>query len=1677
MPGVIDTLRISYVIDVADKGTKQLLASERKVQQSVVQTSRALAQQDTAVRRSGTVATSTSAKTTAARAREARAAGAAAAQLSTLTRAERAATAEAARAAAATQRNARAHDQLAVSARKAEATQARAARRRPGVVTSAGNAASSARSNVGLAAGVAGAIGLSQTIKFDRALRNVNSIAGMTEKQLQKVGKQLRDMASDTAQAPQTLAEGLYDLVSSGFDAEHSMQILEKSARAATAGLTTTEVSTKAVAAVLNAYRLPASAAGKVSDQLFKTVDRGVISFDALANNVGTVLPVAASLGVGLDQVGAALATMTKQGIGPEESVVRLQGAMTKFIKPSEDMAVALKKIGAESGEQLIREKGLQGAIEAVAGATDGSKAAFARLFPDVRAMQGALALTGNNARSAKDDLKQLGDSGGATQKALAEQSKSTAYQWNQAKANAQALAITVGNNLLPQLNSALQTFSDLPGPVKIALGAMAGAGLVVGPINKLRKNVVELGGSIVNVGRKAAKSRIASSLAEGASGAGTKMRGALSSVRGVIERVMGRAGRAGGATAAESIASSAGANMGPALDRHGKSFRGGRWSKLGKLAGKTFGIAAAIAIGIEVRNALKETDSIGQYSGSKGWGELWRDIKKRGGDLLSGIVASGARKRRGGVIRAMRDGGLVPIMASGGELLVDGGRSTMIPGSSDRDGTLLMARPGAAVLTGDGQTRMAMGASLSEAIRSQAPHFAKGGVVPGKYVATSYGPPWGGIQGTGVTRTGVNLKRAPHVYGIATDPRLIALGSKVFAHPNPFGYTGRFSAFDTGGAIKGRRIDFYDWRGRKRQNAWGRRAVTISRSRIAPRQDGEDVYAAPGGGGEETSVSILGRSRRRSGLLGDAFAQGQAAGQAGLTRGVIKREGNPVLQAITEAIRGVGTQPDRGGTARRAQTGGRDLGRFKEGTRLGAMHAKASAIDAKHYQYAWGGGHGRIGVPTVGGRTPRGGKRGLGYDCSGAVSAVLHAGGLLDTPLTSGALMSWGRKGSGKNLAVYADPRHTIMRIGRRYFGTGEANPQGGAGWLPSNTMKGRGAIRTFPNMRAGGIVGRAKPKSQEFSGAGEGRSRWPQFVDLVHRVWSAQRPIMGARRGLRSVLVGQTPGESSAATWPNLGDIMFSPAVPRAILGKRGDRGYQLNTIVHELAHMGQKRGLSRRESEGGASLFAFRYAPTILGRVGMRPGGMGRDPYQTEMKWVRKHRSDAWVRRGQFGGKFRAGGIVGRLTGGGSAPPSAGRAVTGAVSNAMTLAGGSLEALDNIIGRSLQTRLVALKDQLERRVRKGGPANLVRRLQATIDLIDFELGRRVGRIQDVVEERTRNLDRDRGAVERSMRARAVEPGSLRGVNELRAAQAAETTVRQQNVTSLQAALRTATGAKNRESIREITQQVHDAQDELAESMTRQVELWRDAIRAAGTEAIGASQFVLGLTQTGVAGLEAGQRLAGTSDTPEGMRQRAGAITGGVIPALQASLAAQQFNAQMLAGIGDVEGWRQAIQEAASTTVELATAQADAADLMREAAARAAQDTVTVAASGSTMADLGLQRLELEQRLIGTFESAGGAQGRADFIRRQILPAIQAEIAALEQQRDVAQSQDNADLVRQLDEQIFGRQNDLLQRNLDANEQTAENTEALKEFGGSTAFSYRGQFEVDVIGARVGA
>ena len=112
------------------------------------------------------------------------------------------------------------------------------------------------------------------------------------------------------------------------------------------------------------------------------------------------------------------------------------------------------------------------------------------------------------------------------------------------------------------------------------------------------------------------------------------------------------------------------------------------------------------------------------------------------------------------------------------------------------------------------------------------------------------------------------------------------------------------------------------------------------------------------------------------------------------------------------------------------------------------AIQSAIAAANAIHtLPYVWGGGH-RTFYDS-------------GYDCSGAVSYVLHAAGLLTSPMTSGGLASsWGVPGKGRWITVYGNASHAYMVIAGKRFDTSSGGDRWNQGSGPRWRKKKRRPI-----------------------------------------------------------------------------------------------------------------------------------------------------------------------------------------------------------------------------------------------------------------------------------------------------------------------------------------------------------------------------------------------------------------------------------------------------------------------------------------------------------------------------------------------------------------------------------------------------------------------------------------
>ena len=301
--------------------------------------------------------------------------------------------------------------------------------------------------------------------QFQTSMLNVQSLGEESTASIAHLSAAVLDMSTTLPQSANILAEGLYDIESSGFSGAQAIDVLHASASAASAGLTDTATSARAITAVLNSYGLAGADASKVSDILFQTVNVGVVSFEELAQSIGNFVPMAAAMGISLDQASGALATMTLAGLPAAEAATSLSRVMESFIKPSEEMGATMARLGITLDDLADPAFGLSGAMRAIAKDTHGSTVALQALFPDVRSLRGALALVANDGKTYDRVMRsytKATEGAGATSRALAEQMKGLSAQWKVFQNRLSAASTGAMLSIFPLIQDGARQLGDI---------------------------------------------------------------------------------------------------------------------------------------------------------------------------------------------------------------------------------------------------------------------------------------------------------------------------------------------------------------------------------------------------------------------------------------------------------------------------------------------------------------------------------------------------------------------------------------------------------------------------------------------------------------------------------------------------------------------------------------------------------------------------------------------------------------------------------------------------------------------------------------------------------------------------------------------------------------------------------------------------------------------------------------------------------------------------------------------------------------------------------------------------------------------------------------------------------------------------------------------------------------
>ena len=242
-------------------------------------------------------------------------------------------------------------------------------------------------------------------------------------------------------------AKALYQIVSAGHDGADGINVLEVAARSAIGGMTDTATAADAITTLINAYKLSASDAERVSDQLFTTARLGKTTFGELGQSIAQVAPIAASYGVEMDQVLAAVATLTKSGTPTAQAMTQIRASI----------------IGASKvlGDGAFNTRTFQEGLAEIAARAGGSESKLRELIPEVEAVNGVLGLTGIKAQDAAEHLKAMNDSTGATSAAFELMMNDVDKQMTLLSNNIQAALRPMGQAILKEVSEVATAFNE----------------------------------------------------------------------------------------------------------------------------------------------------------------------------------------------------------------------------------------------------------------------------------------------------------------------------------------------------------------------------------------------------------------------------------------------------------------------------------------------------------------------------------------------------------------------------------------------------------------------------------------------------------------------------------------------------------------------------------------------------------------------------------------------------------------------------------------------------------------------------------------------------------------------------------------------------------------------------------------------------------------------------------------------------------------------------------------------------------------------------------------------------------------------------------------------------------------------------------------------------------------
>ena len=202
----------------------------------------------------------------------------------------------------------------------------------------------------------AGVAATKMAVDYESSFAKVSTLLDKNVVDYGKYKNDILDASSKSKIAVGEFSEAVYGSISAGVDQTKAIKFTTDAMKLAKGGFTDGAKAVDVMTTAINGYGMKAEDATKISDMLITTQNLGKTTVDELATSMGAVIPVANSVNFGIDELSAAYAQLTKNGIATAESGTYLKSMLSELGKSGSIADKTLRELTGKGFADLKKE-------------------------------------------------------------------------------------------------------------------------------------------------------------------------------------------------------------------------------------------------------------------------------------------------------------------------------------------------------------------------------------------------------------------------------------------------------------------------------------------------------------------------------------------------------------------------------------------------------------------------------------------------------------------------------------------------------------------------------------------------------------------------------------------------------------------------------------------------------------------------------------------------------------------------------------------------------------------------------------------------------------------------------------------------------------------------------------------------------------------------------------------------------------------------------------------------------------------------------------------------------------------------------------------------------------------------------------------------------------------------